>query len=150
MAQKIFKSKIDQALVIVPFVFFMVVTGFMVYGEERISAILVTGGILLSTALFIAYIAHAMRYMINDGILYVQCGILYRKHLEISRITSIKRTRDPISAPAASLDRLHIAFDTHSILIVSPAHREAFVQRLLESNPNIIQSIIHGDNGKNL
>jgi hypothetical protein len=145
-SKKVYKSKISWGLIGVPFALFFVVTAYMVYEEEALNTILITSGILLAAALFIAHIAYAMRYMITDGLLYVQWGIWYRRHLEASRITEIKRTKDPISAPAASLDRPCIAHSAHGVLIISPKEKEAFVQQLLNINPNIIQSVTHENN----
>lgn len=138
--KKIYRSKVSWGLISVPFALFLVVTASMVYKQEALNGLLVTRGILLAAPFFITYSAYAIRYTITDGLLCVQCGILYRRHLEASRITEIKRTNDPISAPAASLDRLCIA---HGVLIISSRGKETFVQQLLNINPNSIQSVTH-------
>lgn len=59
------------------------------------------------------------------------------KPVDIHTITEIKDTNNPLSAPAASIDRLEV---THSkgYLLVSPKDKEGFIAALQQINPNII------------
>jgi hypothetical protein len=135
---KMYKSKISWGLVAVPYVLFIGMVLFMIIKKDPLSAVLVTNGILLSVALFTTYLVFSIRYTIDKGVLYVSCGFLYRRHLDISRITTIKETKDIISAPAASLDRLLINYDAHGVLIISPKNKGSFIKDLIKINPTII------------
>ncbi|UWX54958.1 PH domain-containing protein [Maribacter litopenaei] len=105
-------------------------------GEET-SGILTTSGIFLAVCLFILYLLMNTEYVIDADKLYVKSGFIYRKHLNISRITSVKKTKSLFSAPAASLDRIQLTYDKFGILVLSPKDKENFVKNLVEINPNI-------------
>ena len=75
-------------------------------------------------------------YTIKDGQLIIKAEILINKQIGIQGIINIKETRNPISAPALSLDRLQIQYKTGSI-IISPWLKHDFVSRLIRLNPDI-------------
>lgn len=76
-------------------------------------------------------------YRIENETLYVQYGPFKRK-IDISKISNIKKTRSLWSAPALSLDRLEILYDRDfKIALISPQYQEQFIEALLEINPNI-------------
>ncbi|PIB39389.1 PH domain-containing protein [Maribacter sp. 4G9] len=134
---KTYKSKISWGLLVVPMLLFLgIIVSMIVKGEEP-SGILTTSGILLAVCLFILYLLMNTEYALDANTLYVKSGFVYRKHLDISRITSVKKTKSLFSAPAASLDRIQIAYDSFGILVVSPKDKENFVKDLLAINPDI-------------
>lgn len=47
--------------------------------------------------------------------------------IPISEITEIRPTRNPLSSPALSLDRLKISYGRKKFVLVSPADKEGFV-----------------------
>lgn len=134
---KIYKSKISWGLLVVPMFLFLGIIVSMIVKGEGLSGILTTSGIFLSVCLFILYLLMHTEYGIDADTLYVKSGFVYRKHLNISRIRSVKRTSSMFSAPAASLDRIQIAYDSFGILVISPKDKENFVKDLLAINPYI-------------
>lgn len=110
----------------------------MIVKGENTSDILVTSGIFLTVSLFILYLLMNTEYAIDTDTLYVKSGFIYRKHLAISRITSIRKTSNIISAPAASLDRIQINYDKFGVLILSPRDKENFIGQLQKVNPDIV------------
>ena len=134
---KIYKSKISWGLLAVPMLLFLgIIVSMMVKGEE-LSGILTTSGIFLAVCLFILYLLMHTEYGIDVDTLYVKSGFVYRKHLDISRIRSVKKTKNIFSAPAASLDRIQLTYDKFGVLVLSPKDKEKFVKDLVVINPNI-------------
>ena len=65
-------------------------------------------------------------------------NVFKKEKIAINQITSLRPTKNPLSAPAISLDRIEITFNPHmQIALVSPKDKETFVKKLLEVNPSI-------------
>lgn len=129
---KVYKSKIGTGIVI----FIVIVLGLSIYPmiQEGIWEGLLT---IVLTAAFIAYVFLQTFYIIDGDILRVKCGFLMNRSYEISRIIKITETNNPISAPAASLDRLEISLDNGKSVIVSPKQKSGFIEELQRRNPKI-------------
>lgn len=117
-------------------IIFIVVPMSMIYGViTEPSAIL-----LLITALIIVLLCilfFGTKYVIEEDELIVYGG-LYKKRIQIKQIRSLRPSKNPLSAPAMSIDRIEITFDPHiQVVLVSPKDKELFVKKLLEVNPNI-------------
>ena len=54
----------------------------------------------------------------------------------INSIRKIKETNNPISSPAASLDRIEVFYGKQSV-IISPKQKTEFINHLLSINPRI-------------
>jgi hypothetical protein len=95
---------------------------------------------LIVTVLMIILLAvlfFGTKYVIADDELIIYGGI-YKKKIAIHQITSLRPTKNPLSAPAMSLDRIEITFNPHmQIALVSPKDKGTFVKMLLEINPSI-------------
>lgn len=89
--------------------------------------------------LFLIWTLISTRYEIRgDGLLIVRSTFL-RWRIPISSIRTLRKTRNPMSAPALSLDRLEIVYEgCGGFILVSPQQEERFVQLLREQNPHII------------
>ena len=92
---------------------------------------------LLLPALFIGYIFISTYYEIDDGVLRVKCGFLLNLSIPISSITKIEATKNPISAPATSFDRLEVFYNKFESVIISPKEKRAFIAHLKQMNPRI-------------
>jgi hypothetical protein len=57
--------------------------------------------------------------------------------MNIQTIKEIKETRNPLSSPAASIDRLLIIYNRADKVMISPKDKEAFINHLKSINPNI-------------
>lgn len=87
---------------------------------------------------FILYLNMATRYVVTpDGMLSIHCGFLYNRHLAISQITKIRKSKNPLSSPAPSLDRLLISYGAHGSVLISPKDQLGFAAALLKHNPHI-------------
>ena len=129
----IFKSKVDWWMAFI----FLAVPISMVYGvitEPNAILMLVTTIIIV----LLATLFFGTKYVIEDGELLVYGGI-YKKTIPIEQILSLRPSKNPLSAPAMSIDRIEITYNNSfsEVILVSPKDKEEFVKMLLEINPNI-------------
>lgn len=75
-------------------------------------------------------------YTIENDYLYIKSGFV-SKVVDIGAIRKISETRNPISAPAMSLDRLEIFYNRFDSIIISPENKGEFVDCLKTINPAI-------------
>lgn len=92
---------------------------------------------ILLTSAFAFYTIYSVAYQLDGDELTIRCGILFKRTLSVQSIRSIRPTRNPLSAPAASLDRLEISFNKFDTILVSPKDKEGFIGQLRAVNPNI-------------
>jgi len=81
-------------------------------------------------------------YLFEDGQLRVKCGFFNYGQIDCKRIISVTPTKNPISAPAPSMDRLEICFyykngSFKDSVIISPADKEGFFEQLRRENPDV-------------
>jgi hypothetical protein len=104
-----------------------------------ISAILFGSGVFLSLMLWGCY---HIRYVVTPSDLVVHCGP-FRTTLPLDTILEVFPTRNPISAPAPSLDRLQISYRKKSggkwFALISPVDKEAFVRDLASAAPRLLR-----------
>lgn len=74
-----------------------------------------------------------MRYGLNDLELTVRFG-LCRQRIPLHSIREVRRTRNPLSSPALSLDRLHLQFGDgfFKAVMISPLDRDEFLADIRE------------------
>ncbi len=72
-----------------------------------------------------------MRYSITDDAVVVRHGLV-RQRVPLRDLVEVRPTRSPLSAPALSLDRLHLRFGEGLFrnTMISPADKEAFLDEL--------------------
>ncbi len=93
---------------------------------------------LVAVTAFIIHLFATTKYTVNNTVLLVQSSFIINKTVRIRSITKIKGTYNPISAPAASIDRLQVYQDNGSSVIISPKDKNGFVSHLQSLNPNIM------------
>jgi hypothetical protein len=84
--------------------------------------------LLVLPAALVLWIFTTTYYVLSDDELIVRSGPLNRR-IPLKAIVSVRPTRNPLSSPALSLDRLEIDYGKSCILI-SPKHKEEFLQAL--------------------
>ena len=131
MAPKRFKSKIDRwllYLLIMVMIFEVVVMGAAATQAE--SPLEAT--ILIVAALVIVALLGSMligtHYTVDGNTLRIACGP-FRWKVPVDAIESVEPTRNPLSSPALSLDRLRIQYGKRRIL-VSPADKAGFLKAI--------------------
>ncbi|WP_162126406.1 PH domain-containing protein [Flavobacterium phycosphaerae] len=128
---KTYKSKVDWWLVIIILAVFgyPIVDGIL--SKEYILSIVFSGILLL-----FYFLASMLRYKIDGE----KLKIGYTS-IDIKTIRKIYATRNPLSAPALSINRIAIVYNKFDEVLISPKDREDFIQELLKVNPDIIVEV---------
>ena len=137
MDPQVFRSRIDPllaALVIVPV---LVACGVVLQraaarGQPPSGVTLAT--LVLSVGL-VAWIFTTTSYRFVDHDLLVQSGPM-RVRVPVAQIRRVTRTRSVLSAPALSLQRLEIEYDTHRFVVISPKDEAGFLAALKVNAPS--------------
>ena len=86
--------------------------------------------LLALSAAFVLWVLYGTRYTLTDSALVIRSGP-FGWLLPLDSITEVFPTRNPVSSPACSLDRLHIRYGTgRSDLMISPEDKASFLQDL--------------------
>jgi hypothetical protein len=137
MKTLIFRSKIDLLIVMIP----VVVIGVEAWLFLSIRA---WGGIAILTVVSIPLLLMFLQtyYKVtDDGMLIIRCGVLFKRKIQIGKISSVVNSRASVqSSPALSLDRIAIYYNEghdQKCVLVSPKDKADFLTVLKEWNPSI-------------
>ncbi len=99
--------------------------------------------ILIGTTLFYVAILHIFTYPVyyevTDKELIIRSGLL-QQTIPLSSIDEARPTRNPLSAPAWSLDRLHIGYrkkGKKTFTLISPENRNSFMRELVQKSSGL-------------
>jgi hypothetical protein len=125
-----FKSKVDAwlgtTLVIAIFAQLGAAAGLV---ASRSLAALVGAPVLLIGAVFLLWILGTTYYIVSEAEVLIRCGP-FKIRIPIDQITKIERTRNPLSSPALSLDRIAISYGSSGYCMVSPKDSDGFLSEL--------------------
>lgn len=135
---RVFPSKVDwwiaAVLVLPPAAALAIIAGLQVNGEAQGA----WGGWVVLGVVVAIYggLVFPMRYELHDDALVIRFGLV-RSRVPYHRIRQVVPTRNPLSSPALSLDRLHV--DAGSALgpNISPADKAGFLAALAEHTPHL-------------
>ena len=97
-------------------------------------------GLIIAPAIALPFLL-GTQYRIRGHLLEIRCAFVIRIDVDIFRITSVHKTRNPISAPALSLDRMEILYGNGlRHVIISPKDKMGFVHSLQTINKQITVS----------
>lgn len=121
----VFKSKVDLWIVL------------LVYGLTLAPVVplfcvdfsIVVFVIVCAILLFCTLLLFNIKYVVDGKSLIIKVLFLYTEY-SIDDIREIKSTKTFLSAPAASLDRIEIVFKDKSSVVISPASKKAFVEKI--------------------
>jgi len=94
-------------------------------------------GVLAFITVFVIYLFATTRYIVTGNLLQVKSGFIINKKIDITTISKIEETYNPVSSPAASLDRLEVTYTGGSV-IISPKDKCGFVAHLQSVKPDIV------------
>lgn len=129
---KIYRSKLGPELILTLLVILGSVFGLMVYTTNWPGIT-----IILVTTLFIAHLFMTTSYQIQGSQLRIRSGFIVDKTVDINTIKKVIATRNIMSAPAASLDRLELTYNRYDAVLVSPKDKAGFINELLTVKPDI-------------
>ena len=124
---KIYRSKIDWWLMLVVFVPFLIILVKAIFDCEI--EMIYTGLLLIGLVLLLFW---TIKYKIDQGILTV-----WFTKIEIKNIKKVYKTRNPLSSPALSIDRIAIIYNKYDEVLISPKDKVQFIEDLLKINPDI-------------
>jgi hypothetical protein len=128
---KVYKSKIDWWLLI-PFLI-LVCFGFsLVLNYDKMGWV-----IIVSTIAFVVFMYISTSYVVVDSKLIVKSMFIVHEAIEISSIKKIYQTKNPLSSPALSIDRIALVYNKYDEILISPRKKAEFINELRKLNPNI-------------
>lgn len=86
------------------------------------------------TGALVLWLTYPLYYEIASGQLIIRCGRLNRQQIPLNSIEEVAATRNPLSAPAWSLDRLEISYQRdgeNDVALISPQDKMAFMRELV-------------------
>ena len=92
--------------------------------------------LLLIAVCFVVWIYRATYYEVNGNQLYIRSGP-FTWHIATDEIHSVLPSGSMLSSPALSLDRVEIQYGQRRSILVSPAHRSAFLEALAKASPGL-------------
>jgi hypothetical protein len=93
--------------------------------------------VLTATAGLLLWVLYGTRYTFSAGVLDARCGP-FRFRVPLDDVTSAEPSRDALSGPACSLDRLLIHYG-HRRILVSPRDREGFLEALVRYGTGLVR-----------
>ena len=76
-----------------------------------------------------SWLLFSTNYSTNEKDLLIKCGP-FRWVVPLATITSVKETKNPLSSPALSLDRLQISYQSGKSIMVSPKDKQRFISAI--------------------
>lgn len=129
---KIYKSKVSFVLLIIIFV---VLFGVFFKAFQALQIIPILICVILN--ILILFLFFNTKYTISQTNLNVNASFLVNKNIDIMTINKITSSKSILSAPAASLDRLEIFYNSFDSVLISPKFKQQFVNDLIKINPAI-------------
>ena len=94
----------------------------------------------LAGAALMLWVLYGTYYAFTEDTLIIRCGP-FRFKVPVAEIEAVTPTRNPLSSPACSLDRLLIRYRRgRRRLMVSPLDRTGFLEALVTRAPNLTRS----------
>jgi hypothetical protein len=87
-------------------------------------------------AALVLYVVLGTRYTLTDTELLIQSGP-FGWRVPVQQIKRVVPSRNPLSSPAPSLDRLKISYNKYDWVLISPRDKAAFLDALKQLNPTI-------------
>lgn len=136
----VYPSKIDRWLAVVLWVAIlaMVVSAGSLWAAAGPPALRFgVSALPLAMAAFMVWFLRGTRYELHPDRLVVRSGP-FRWTVPLAAIREVRPTRNPLSSPALSLDRLEIAYRGSRLgIMISPEPRGVFLQDLAARTPHL-------------
>lgn len=132
MAARRFKSKVDRWIYVL--MIFVIVVQIVAVGSAALQAgdPLATTGlimVMIGVAGLMVWLLVGTHYTVDKGIVRVVSGP-FRWKVPVDQITSVSATRNPLSSPALSLDRICIRYGKRRRIMISPADKAGFLKAI--------------------
>jgi len=91
-----------------------------------VRSIIAVGSVLFATV-FIGWVFWTTDYRVTPHVIIIRSGP-FRWRIAIDEIIHMEPTRNPLSSPALSLDRLRIDYGKGKFIMISPVDKQAFME----------------------
>ena len=137
----IYYSKVSYTLLIVVFIVFFgpLIPNYIDEGFNSNMFLMTLALIILFG--FVLHMFLNTTYKIEKGKLYIKCGFIKYRPVNIGEMKKVSKSSNIISSPAASFDRIEITYGKFDELIISPKYKTKFVEDLQKINPGIINNL---------
>lgn len=129
--RRYFPSKRDWWLGLIIWGSFLLTLVMIIY-EQRYSEL----WIAVSVILLVSWVWFDTGYTVTEKELKIKSGPI-RSKVPLQSIIKIRKTRNPLSSPALSLDRLEIKYGKFKTALISPEDKQGFVRAIKERNPEV-------------
>lgn len=127
-----FKSKIDLWFILFLTVIFGLILISLAYDKKWIGF-----SFVLFVIVFIGYLFLTTSYTIEDKKVFIKCGFLFDRSIEIQNIKKISESFNIMSSPAFSFNRLEILYNEYDTVLISPKEKKRFIEAIKKINPQI-------------
>ncbi|QFG00991.1 hypothetical protein PB01_20555 [Psychrobacillus glaciei] len=128
-----FKSRKDWWLSIIVWIAMIFVLGSGVYvlvdKTLDILGFIITFSLSIILPIFILWMWLTTFYVIEDNNLIIRFGP-FKRNIPLDNITSVEKTKNPLSSPALSIKRLEIVYGQYNSVLISPFDRKGFIKIL--------------------
>ncbi|MCK9494136.1 MAG: PH domain-containing protein [Dehalococcoidia bacterium] len=104
--------------------------------SDDIAAMVVSWVMLVGVGLLYVAVVWPVYYEVDGETLLVRFGMI-RSRTPLNDVVRIRRSRNLLSSPAMSLDRLQIDRRGGGFFLLSPADKAGFIAAIREGNPNV-------------
>ncbi len=134
----LFKSKVDPwlAILLVPLPVVLIGAAVSVALSEGFAASLAVWIGPAVVATIYGTLLWPIQYEVHSDILVVRFGLV-RKRIALADVRKVSPSRNPLSSPALSLDRIRIDYGNHGFVLVSPGDRVGFAYAIREHAPHV-------------
>lgn len=129
---KMYKSKLGLELIIPLSILFGWILFDLISQKAWVGVALIVGIVT-----FLVYGLLSISYVVKEEQLTIKLGVLSYQKIDIHSIYKISETYNPLSSPAASIDRVEIMYNKFDSILVSPKDKKGFIENLTSINPNI-------------
>jgi len=131
MADTVYRSQVDQWLLVVFAVSALgavAACGSLLYYGSHLEWLMAAASLLVGIGLPL-WVLQSTTYTLTTGFLVVRSGPFHWS-VPLRQVTRITPTRNPLSSPALSLDRLRIEYSDGKVIMISPEDRRRFLAEL--------------------
>ncbi|WP_041259597.1 PH domain-containing protein [Fibrella aestuarina] len=93
--------------------------------------------IVFVSIVFVAHVIMTTYYQISGNELTIKAGFVFNKTVDITTIRRVVSTRNILSAPATSLDRLELVYNRYDSVLIFPSDKAGFIKDLLAVKADI-------------
>ena len=95
-------------------------------------------GVILGIDALMLWMLYGTGYTVTRDLLLIRCGP-FSFRVPLNQIISITPTRNPLSSPACSLDRLKVVYgDSPKSIMISPADKSEFLSAIVQHFPSLV------------